>query len=85
MSSDPFTFLWNAVLTLGAMLMSLYIKSHGDSVKDHRELIAKTREEMREKYVHKDDMKLVTDNINARFDRIEEKIDKIIGRNQHAS
>jgi hypothetical protein len=36
---------------------------------------------MREKYVHKDDMKLVTDNINARFDRIEEKIDKIIGKN----
>jgi hypothetical protein len=59
----------------------VYLKTHGDSVKEHRELIAKTREEMREKYVHKDDMKLVTDNINARFDRIEEKIDKIIGKN----
>jgi hypothetical protein len=63
------------------MLMGVYLKTHGDSVKEHRELIAKTREEMREKYVHKDDMKLVTDNINARFDRIEEKIDKIIGKN----
>jgi hypothetical protein len=81
MQSDPFTYLWNGVLTLGTMLMGVYLKSQGDSVKEHRELIAKTREEMREKYVHKDDMKLVTDNINARFDRIEEKIDKIIGKN----
>jgi hypothetical protein len=81
MQLDPFTYLWNGVLTLGAMLMGVYLKTHGDSVKEHRELIAKTREEMREKYVHKDDMKLVTDNINARFDRIEEKIDKIIGKN----
>jgi len=80
MNSDPFTYLWNGVLTLGTMLMGVYLKTHGDSVKENRDLLAKTREEMREKYVHKDDMKLVTDNINARFDRIEEKIDKIIGK-----
>lgn len=81
MPSDPFNYLWNGVLTVGAMLMSLYIKSNGDSVKEHRDLIAKTREELRERYVAKDDLKVVTENINARFDRIEEKIDKIIGRN----
>jgi hypothetical protein len=81
MSSDPFTYLWNGVLTLGTMLMGVYLKTHGDSVKEHRELIARTREELRERYVAKDDLKLVTDNINARFDRIEEKIDKIIGKN----
>jgi len=81
MNSDPFTYLWNGVLTLGTMLMGVYLKAHGDSVKENRDLLAKTREEMREKYVHKDDMKLVTDNLNNRFDRIEEKIDKIIGKN----
>lgn len=81
MSSDPFHLLWNGVLTLGAMLMGVYLKTHGDSVKEHRNLIAKTREELRERYVAKDDLKMVTENITARFDRIEEKIDKIIGKN----
>jgi hypothetical protein len=81
MSSDPFNYLWNGVLTVGTMVMGIYLKTHGDSVKEHRELIAKTREELRERYVAKDDLKMVTENINARFDRIEEKIDKIIGKN----
>jgi hypothetical protein len=81
MPSDPFHLLWNGVLTLGTMLMGVYLKTHGDSVKEHRDLIAKTREELRERYVAKDDLKMVTENINARFDRIEEKIDKIIGKN----
>jgi hypothetical protein len=63
------------------MLMGVYLKTHGDSVKEHRDLIARTREELRERYVAKDDLKMVTENINARFDRIEEKIDKIIGKN----
>jgi len=81
MQSDPFTYLWNGVLTLGTMLMGVYLKTHGDSVKEHRELIAKTREEMREKYVHKSDMQVVVESLNSRFDRIEEKIDRIIGNN----
>lgn len=81
MSSDPFHLLWNGVLTLGTMLMSVYLKSQGDSVKEHRDLIARTREEMREKYVHKNDMQVVVESLNSRFDRIEEKIDKIIGKN----
>lgn len=66
---------------MGTMLMGVYLKTHGDSVKEHRDLIARTREELRERYVAKDDLKMVTENINARFDRIEEKIDKIIGKN----
>ena len=81
MSSDPFNYLWNGVLTLGTMLMGFYLKNQGDSVKEHRELIAKTREEMREKYVHKLDMQRMAESLNSRFDRIEEKIDRIIGNN----
>jgi Tfp pilus assembly protein PilO len=80
MSSDPFNYLWNGVLTLGTMLMGIYIKSHSDSVKEHRDLIARTREEVREKYVHKNEMQVVVESLNSRFDRIEEKIDKIIGK-----
>jgi len=81
MSSDPFHLLWNGVLTLGTMLMGIYLKSQGDSVKEHRDLIARTREEVREKYVHKNEMQVVVESLNSRFDRIEEKIDRIIGNN----
>jgi hypothetical protein len=81
MQTDPFTYLWNGVLTVGTMIMGVYLKAHGDSAREQQNLLAKTREEIRERYVHKDDMKFVTDQINARFDRIEEKIDKIIGKN----
>ena len=81
MSSDPFHLLWNGVLTVGTMLMGVYLKSQGDSVKEHRDLIARTREEVREKYVHKNEMQVVVESINSRFDRIEEKIDRIIGNN----
>ena len=81
MSSDPFHLLWNGVLTLGTMLMGVYLKSQGDSVKEHRDLIARTREEVREKYVHKNEMQVVVESLNSRFDRIEEKIDRIIGNN----
>jgi hypothetical protein len=81
MSSDPFHLLWNGVLTVGTMLMGVYLKSQGDSVKEHRDLIARTREEVREKYVHKNEMQVVVESLNSRFDRIEEKIDRIIGNN----
>ena len=81
MSSDPFHLLWNGVLTVGAMLMGMYLKTQGDSVKEHRDLIARTREEVREKYVHKNEMQVVVESLNSRFDRIEEKIDRIIGNN----
>jgi len=63
------------------MLMGVYLKSQGDSVKEHRDLIARTREEVREKYVHKNEMQVVVESLNSRFDRIEEKIDRIIGNN----
>jgi len=81
MSSDPFNYLWNGVLTVGTMIMGVYLKSQGDSVKEHRDLIARTREEVREKYVHKNEMQVVVESLNSRFDRIEEKIDRIIGSN----
>lgn len=73
------TALWNTVLTIGVAIVGMYVKNALETTKSQQILLAKTREEMREKYVHKDDMKSVTDQINARFDRIEEKIDKIIG------
>jgi hypothetical protein len=83
MNSDPFfTYLWNGVLTIGSLLLGTYLKTNSDSIKEHRELLAKTREEIREKYVPKEEMSSVIEQINKRFDKLEEKLDTII-RTKH--
>lgn len=83
MNTDPFfTYLWNGVLTIGSLVLGTYLKANNDAVKEQRELLAKTREEIREKYVHKDEMDKVIEQINKRFDKLEEKLDTII-RTKH--
>jgi len=83
MNTDPFfTYLWNGVLTIGSLLLGTYLKANSDAVKEQRELLAKTREEIREKYVPKDEMSSVVEQINKRFDKLEEKLDTII-RTKH--
>jgi Tfp pilus assembly protein PilO len=83
MSTDPFfTYLWNGVLTIGSLVLGTYLKSNNDSIKEQRELLARTREEIREKYVPKTEMGAVTEQINKRFDKLEEKLDTII-RTKH--
>ena len=83
MSTDPFfTYLWNGVLTIGSLVLGTYLKSNNDSIKEQRELLARTREEIREKYVPKTERGAVTEQINKRFDKLEEKLDTII-RTKH--
>ena len=77
-SDSVVTYLWNALLTLGSLLLGTYLKATGDALKEHRELLARTREEIREQYVHKDELKGVVAQLNARFDRLEEKLDTLI-------
>jgi Tfp pilus assembly protein PilO len=83
MNTDPFfTYLWNGVLTIGSLLLGTYLKTNSDAVKEQRELLARTREEIREKYVPKEEMSSVIEQINKRFDKLEEKLDTII-RTKH--
>jgi Tfp pilus assembly protein PilO len=83
MNNDPFfTYLWNGVLTIGSLLLGTYLKSNNDAIKEQRELLARTREEIREKYVPKEEMSTVIEQINKRFDKLEEKLDTII-RTKH--
>jgi hypothetical protein len=83
MNNDPFfTYLWNGVLTIGSLLLGTYLKSNNGAIKEQRELLARTREEIREKYVPKEEMSTVIEQINKRFDKLEEKLDTII-RTKH--
>ena len=72
--------LWTAALTAGLGLIGWVLKSAVDEMQRLNILLNKTREEMAKDYVTKADSTAVMGQIVARFDRIEEKIDRLMER-----
>ncbi len=72
--------LWTAALTAGLGLIGWVLKSAVDEMQRLNILLNKTREEMAKDYVTKADSSTVMAQIVARFDRIEEKIDRLMER-----
>lgn len=72
--------LWTAALTAGLGLIGWVLKSAVDEMQRLNILLNKTREEMARDYVTKADSSAVMGQIVARFDRIEEKIDRLMER-----
>ncbi len=72
--------LWNVGLTAGVGFIAWWAKSQHDELRRVQILLNRTREEMAKEYVTKADSSAVMSQIVARFDRIEEKIDKLMER-----
>jgi CHASE3 domain sensor protein len=72
--------LWPAALTAGLGLIGWMLRSAVDEMQRISILLNKTREEMAKDYVTKADSTAVMAQIVARFDRIEEKIDRLMER-----
>jgi CHASE3 domain sensor protein len=72
--------LWNAVLTGLVALIAWWIKSQADEVRRVQILLNKTREDMAKEYVTRADSTATLAQIVQRFDRIEEKIDRLVER-----
>lgn len=72
--------LWNAVLTAIIGLIAWWIKSQSDEVRRVQILLNKTREDMAKEYVTRADSAATLAQIVQRFDRIEEKIDRLVER-----
>ena len=72
--------LWTTALTAGLGLIGWVLKSAVDEMQRLNILLNKTREEMARDYVTKADSTAVMGQIVARFDRIEEKIDRLMER-----
>ena len=72
--------LWTTALTAGMGLIGWVLKSAVDEMQRLNILLNKTREEMAKDYVTKVDSTAVMAQIVARFDRIEEKIDRLMER-----
>ena len=72
--------LWTTALTAGLGLIGWVLKSAVDEMQRLNILLNKTREEMAKDYVTKADSSTVMAQIVSRFDRIEEKIDRLMER-----
>ena len=72
--------LWNAGLTAGFGFVVWWAKAQRDELGRVTILLNRTREEMAKEYVTKSDSTLVMSQIMTKFDRIEEKIDRLMER-----
>ena len=72
--------LWNVGLTAGVGFIAWWAKSQHDELRRVQILLNRTREEMAKEYVTKADSSAVMGRIVARFDRLEEKIDRLMER-----
>jgi CHASE3 domain sensor protein len=68
------------VLTGLVALIAWWIKSQADEVRRVQILLNKTREDMAKEYVTRADSTATLAQIVQRFDRIEEKIDRLVER-----
>ena len=72
--------LWNVGLTAGSGFIVWWAKAQHDELGRVRILLNKTREEIAREYVSKSDSSQVLSQIMIKFDRIEEKIDRLMER-----
>ena len=72
--------LWNVGLTAGFGFLIWWIKAHHEELKRVTILLNRTREELAKEYVTKDESSQVLGQIMSKFDRIEEKLDRLVER-----
>ena len=70
--------LWNVGLTAGFGFIVWWAKAQHEELGRVRILLNKTREELGRDYVSKADSNQVLSQIMNKFDRIEEKIDRLM-------
>ena len=74
------TMIWNAILTMAIGGFMWWIRSTSAAISKVKEEVAETREKMALVYATKEDVKDDMTQLMQRFDRLESKIDDMIGR-----
>ena len=70
--------LWNVVLSAIMGVIIFMLKGKFDELQRIGILLNKTREEVARDHVTREEVQRITDHIDARFNRLEEKIDRLI-------
>jgi hypothetical protein len=69
---------WNAGLTLVLGIIGFFVKEKFNEVDRIQVLLNKTREEMAREYITKSEVRNDMEQIIARFDKLEAKLDRFI-------
>ena len=70
--------IWSAALSLIMGALWFFIRDKFDEIKRLDILLNKTREEIARDYTTNAEVQRITDHIDQRFNRLEEKIDQLI-------
>lgn len=70
--------LWNVILSAIVGVMIFMLKGKFDELQRIGILLNKTREEVARDHVTREEVQRITEHIDARFNRLEEKIDRLI-------
>jgi len=76
-------FFWNGILTIAAAFFALVSYMAQDKFKrldDVEKKLNDTRVEVARDHVTKEEVQRITEHIDARFNRLEEKIDRLISK-----
>ncbi len=80
---EMITLLWNAALTLASAFLMVVWYMAQEKFKKLEEVEKKlneTRVEIARDHVTKEEVQRITEHIDARFNRLEEKIDRLISK-----
>ena len=70
--------IWSAALSLLMGALWFFIREKFDEIKRLDILLNKTREENHRDFITKAEVQRISDHIDQRFNRLEEKIDQLI-------
>ena len=76
--SQDILLLWNAALTLAGAVLLMWIKEKVAELNRLNILINKTREEVARDNVTQAEIDRILEHIDARFNRLEDKINQLI-------
>jgi archaellum component FlaC len=76
--SQEVLFLWNAALTLAGAVLLMWVKEKVAELNRLNILINRTREEVARDNVTQAEIDRILEHIDARFNRLEDKINQLI-------
>ena len=75
---DGLMQFWNAGLTIVIAIIGFFVKEKFNKLDSIEKLLNRTREEVARDYVTNNEVQRITDHIDQRFNKLEEKIDRLI-------
>jgi hypothetical protein len=76
--------VWNVILSFISALVLWLMKTMWDELHRIQILVNRTREEIARDNITKDEIDKISHHLDQRFNKLEQKIDNLMQRNNHA-